>query len=65
MIGHVYRLTEIGQRAVKSLIDGAVVVIEEAEVVAKIAGKQDEPHAEKYRRYDPIPHAASIGTKFR
>jgi hypothetical protein len=36
-------LTEIGQSAVESLIDGVVVVIEKPEIVAKIAGEENEP----------------------
>ena len=59
----VYRLTEIGQSAVESLIDGVVVVIEKPEIVAKIAGEENEPDADESRRYDPTPHGASIGTK--
>jgi len=65
MSGDVYRLAEIGQSDVQSLINRVVVVVEESEIVAKITGDEDEPHAEKRRRYDPALHAASIGTKFQ
>lgn len=62
MMGCVYRLTEIGQRNVKSLIDRAIVVVEETEVVAEIAGEENEPDTEKRRGYHPALHRPSIGT---
>jgi hypothetical protein len=67
MIRRVYRLTESGQSTVESLIDGrGIVIIEQAEVVAKITREQDEPDTEKRCGYNPaLQHAPSIGTKFQ
>ena len=55
MIGDVYRLTEIGESDVQSLIDCSVVV-EQTEVVGEIAREQDKPDAEENRGYDSTAH---------